>query len=251
MYESTLMQFGLTKNEAIVYLALLDLGKTTTGSLIKKTNIPSSKIYILLASLSEKGIVGYISEGKIRKYFANRPETLYHLTDLQEQKIHESRLTLTKLLPSLNSRFDLEPSNEKVEVFEGLRGIKSIYDLSLDVLKKGECMYTFGYPRLASELLNAYFEQYHKKIQNKGVVAKVIYDYDAWFWKKRSSRPLVEQRYLPKGLHTPGFVHIVKDYVAIIVVTSNQKTAVLIKNKDVAQSYLEYFKLIWNESMPI
>ncbi len=243
-----LKELGLSANEVRVYLALLSLGKTTTGPLVKKSGIPSSKIYSTLDSLVSKGIVGYVLEGKMKYFSANRPETLEHLLDLKEKELGTIKDELTKMLPSLNAEFAQERADYSVEVFEGLRGIKSVYDLALSNAKEGDVMYTLGYPQLASELLNAYFKEYHKKIAKKKLDIRIIYDYDTWFAKERESRPHAQQRILPKGIHTPGFMHITKEHVAIMVVTEKQKTAILIKNREVAQSYKQYFELIWNVS---
>ena len=248
MNTDILRKLGLTTNEIRVYLALLEVGRSTTGPLVKKSGVPSSKIYSTLDSLVERGVVGFVIEGKMKKFNANRPETLEHLIELKERELEFTRKEFDLVLPSLRAEFETEKHTYSVEVLEGLRGIKSVYDLSLEIVKKGDYMYTMGYPKLASQLLHAYFNHYHKLMQRKRLRAKIIYDFDTWFSKKRLKRPHAEQRYLAKGIHTPGFIHIVKDYVAIMVVTEKQKSAILIKNKEVAESYLQYFNLIWNIS---
>jgi sugar-specific transcriptional regulator TrmB len=250
MNTEILRKLGLSQNEIKTYLALLSLGKTTTGPLVKRTGIPSSKIYSTLDSLVEKGAVGFVVQGKMKLFSANRPEVLGHLIDLKEQDLEQTKREFESVLPSLAAEYAAEKQTYGVEMLEGVRGIKSVYDFSLGLLQAGDCMYTMGYPVLASELLDAYFRDYHRKLGQKKLVAKIIYDYDTWFAKKRAPRPHAEQRYLPKGIHTPGFIHIVKDYVAIMVVTEKQKTAILIKNKEVAESYLQYFNLIWGVSHP-
>ena len=57
---SILEDLGLSKREAKAYLALLELGSTTVGEIIKKTDIPSSKIYEVLDRLMKKGLVSYV-----------------------------------------------------------------------------------------------------------------------------------------------------------------------------------------------
>lgn len=249
METKILQNLGLTPPEIRVYLGLLNLGKTTTGPLIKKSDVPSSKIYGVLDTLVEKGIVGCVIEGKMKYFNANRPDILEHLIELKEEELKKTKDAFGAILPKLRSEFEAEKHTYSIEVLEGLRGIKAVYDLSLEITKHGDTMYTVGYPLLASQLLNAYFKEYHKKIAEKNINAKIIYDYDTWFLKKREERPHAEQRYLPKGIHTPGFIHIAKEYVAIMVVTEKQKTAILIKNKEVAESYIQYFNLIWKVSI--
>lgn len=82
----------------------------------------------------------------------------------------------------------------------------------------------------------------------RGLQAKILYDYDSWFAKKREARPHAEQRYLPKKIHTPAFIHIFRDYVGIMVVTEEQKICIVIKNKEVADSYKQYFELLWRQA---
>ncbi|VVC03996.1 HTH-type sugar sensing transcriptional regulator TrmB [Candidatus Bilamarchaeum dharawalense] len=245
MIVEILRKLGLNRHEIDVYLALLEIGQTTSGPLVKKTRIPSSKIYHILGGLIEKGLVGYLHYGGVKHFRVNKPLALRHLLDLKEQELSGLKSELETALPSLESEYEAEKTEYRVELFEGLRGIKSVYDISFDQLKKGEEMYTIGYPVLASQLLNAYFKEFHKKLAKKGIVAKILYDYDTWFSKKREPRPHAEQRYLPKGIKTPAFIHIFKDHIGIMVVTEKQKLSIFIKNKEVADSYIHYFNLLW------
>lgn len=240
-----LHRLGLDNNEIKAYTSLLEIGATTTGPLVKRSGIPSSKIYNSLNSLIEKGLVGYLMHGGVKIFRPNRPIALRHLLDLKEQEMEELKGEVENSLPDMEKLFSAEKADYKVELLEGLRGIKTVYDFSLDMARKGETMYTIGYPILASELLNAYFKAFHVRIAKKGVKARILYDYDTWFAKKREPRPHAEQKYLPKGMKTPAFVHIFMDHIAIMAVTEQQKFSVLIKNKEVAESYVHYFNLLW------
>ena len=65
---SILEDLGLSKREARDYLVLLELGSTTVGVIIKKTDITSSKIYEVLDRLMKKGLVSYVTM-KHQKHF--------------------------------------------------------------------------------------------------------------------------------------------------------------------------------------
>jgi HTH-type transcriptional regulator, sugar sensing transcriptional regulator len=247
MNTEILRKLGLDSNEIRAYVALLAIGQTTTGALVKRSSIPSSKIYHVLDGLIGKGLVSYIVKGKVKWFRANRPTILRHLLDLREQETEKIKRELETLLPSLEQEFLNEKQEQSVEILEGLRGIKTVYEITLDIGKKGEEMCTIGYPILASQLLNAYFKDYHRRIAKKGMRAKILYDYDTWFGKKREARPHAKQRYLPKGIHTPAFIHIFQEYVGIMVVTEKQKLSIFIKNKEIADSYQHYFDLLWKQ----
>jgi sugar-specific transcriptional regulator TrmB len=240
-----LKKLGLNSNEIRVYLSLLKLGQTSTGKLIKESRVPSSKIYISLENLISKGLASYIMKGKVRLFRPSNPSVLLSLVETMQKEVNELKEKLNSEMPTFMKRFEQDKPAYNAEIFEGLRGIKEFYDLSLNILERGEWMYTLGYPPMASELLNAYFVDFHKKKDRKGVCSKVLFDYDTWFMKKREKRRYALQRYLPRGMHTPAFVHIFRNYIGIMVITEDQKTCIVIKNKEVADSYREYFELLW------
>ena len=69
METKQLEELGLTKNEAIIYVFLLKTGETTTGKIIKETQIVNSQVYETLNSLISRGLVSY-SVQKDGKHFS-------------------------------------------------------------------------------------------------------------------------------------------------------------------------------------
>ena len=63
-----LRKVGLTDGESKVYLALLELGSSTTGPIVKEADIAKSIVYQILDRLIQKGLVSYIVKEKT-KYF--------------------------------------------------------------------------------------------------------------------------------------------------------------------------------------
>ena len=51
MIDDVLRKIGLTEYETKVYIALLDLGKATSGEILQKSNLNTGKIYDILGSL--------------------------------------------------------------------------------------------------------------------------------------------------------------------------------------------------------
>ena len=54
--KGTLRELGLTDGETRVYLALLGKPETTVGPVIDKAQISSSKVYVILEKLIQKGL---------------------------------------------------------------------------------------------------------------------------------------------------------------------------------------------------
>ena len=57
-----LEKIGLTKGESKVYLALLRIGKSNIGPIIKEAKVSNSKVYDILDRLAQKGLVGVAIE---------------------------------------------------------------------------------------------------------------------------------------------------------------------------------------------
>lgn len=64
-----LVSFGLTGQEASVYLELFRMGTSNGYELAKNTGISRSNVYKALQGLSDKG-AAYVSEGASRKFTA-------------------------------------------------------------------------------------------------------------------------------------------------------------------------------------
>jgi HTH-type transcriptional regulator, sugar sensing transcriptional regulator len=243
------MEVGLTEGEIRVYLALLEIGTSTAGKIIEKSKISPSKIYDVLNRLIDKGIVSYIIEGKTRHFKAAQPRNILNYIERREHELDRNKTDFKKILPLLEQKQKLEVKNFNAEIFEGINGLITVFDMSANELKKGDIAYAFGYPAYASELFDTYWREYYKKCDRKGIIRKVIYDYDAWFLKKRTGRKMSYYRHMPKGIVTPSWVLIFNDKVATSIVTPEQKVCFLVQNKDVAKSYLEYFNLLWKNAI--
>jgi len=244
-----LKDIGLTDGEIRVYIALLELGKSSAGKIIEHSKVSPSKIYDVLNRLIEKGLVSYIIEGKIKHFNAAPPREILNFIDRKEEELKVHKNEFKKILPDLLSKQKENNKKFNAEIFEGIRGLITVFDMSFNELKKGEALYAFGYPPYASNLFDAYWKGYHRKCDKKGIIRKVIYDYETWFLKKREKRLLAQQKYLPKGIITPSWVLIFNDKVATVIVTEEQKVCFLVQNKEVANSYAEYFNILWKNAI--
>jgi len=65
-------------NEARAYETTLRLGKTTASQISKESRVPYGRIYVVLSSLEEKGLVRIVPE-ETKKYVATDPQKLHEL----------------------------------------------------------------------------------------------------------------------------------------------------------------------------
>lgn len=106
-----LMSFGLTGNEAKVYLALLQLKQANARAIAKLSDLPRQEIYRVLPNLEKLGMVEVIID-KPTKFLAIPPEeVLSELIKCQQEsftrqiaKLHEKKNTLEMKLKKLEGR---------------------------------------------------------------------------------------------------------------------------------------------------
>lgn len=227
-----LQELGLTNNEAKIYLALLELGSSIAGKISRKTGIHRRTIYDALERLTEKGLVSYIVKNN-RKYFeASDPKQLLTL-------IEEKKESINTILPKLEQTYNIKKQKQETLFFKGKQGLKSIFE---DQLKERKEILIFGASPNAYQILKYYFKWYDKDRVKKKIKVKIIFDSTAR--NKIKNIPNAEIKFLPRNYATPAATNIYGNKVAIINWSGNP-LAILINQKEIAQSYKNYFNILW------
>lgn len=243
--ENILENTGLTKNEIKVYLALFEIGQTTTGSIIKKTNIHTSKVYDALERLIKKGLVTYIIESKTKYFKAIDPKRLLDFLDEKKEKIEEEKKEIEKILPELYLLSKKEKDLTNVEIFKGWKGMETIYKTIREKMNKGETNYVFGASiGENTKMTQLFFNKHLEGLAQKQIKQKIIYDQNAKgnIQKSYEYKNLFEIKYIKHT--TPAEINIWQDNVMIIIL-KKEPTVILIKDKEVSNSFQIYFNLMW------
>ena len=66
--------------------------------------------------------------------------------------------------------------------------------------------------------------------------------------KEKSNFPIIQMRFNSHMHNTPATTWIYGDKVAIVVWTKDQPMSTLIRSKEVANSYKQFFEVLWNDS---
>ncbi|MBI4440756.1 hypothetical protein HY639_01175 [Candidatus Woesearchaeota archaeon] len=226
MDEKILLLAGLTRNEAKVYLTLLDDGPSLAGSIAKHSGIHRRSVYDLLARLAEKGLVSYIVERKRKRYEATNPA---HVIELMKQAQED----VEKIMPSLLNKFNTVKEKQETVFYRGKEGVKTIL---ADQLAAKEILVLGASPQ-AQEIIKYYFHKYDEARKKKHIQIRMIFN-------QRPSYPipLSTIRYLP--LDAKAAVNIYGSKVAIILWTE-KPLGILINNSGIADAFRQYFELLW------
>jgi len=240
-----LRKFGLSENEAKMYLILLELGAVKAGVLMKKLGLYSKTAYELLNKLIEKGLVGYNLKANIKYYKAIDPDKFIDLIKENEAELRTTEEELKEILPSLKQKRELAKEPQEANIFIGKKGMKSVFE---DALKQNKEILTFGGGGNFRKSLGPYAELWHKKRVKAGIKLKLLWNENFRSRKDEiMKRGLVEVKFLSKEFDNPAPAMIYNDKVALTV-WSEQPIATLIKSKEVAFSFKNYFNLLWKQA---
>ncbi len=244
-----LQEIGLTKTETKIYLALLKLGQSTTTNIVKEANIHASKVYEFLDKLIHKGLVSYVIKANKKYFTAADPECLKEFLRQKKQKIKEQEQKVEEIIPNLNELKTENKNAIKSEIYEGLKGAKSVYEKILSTLNKGDIQYIIGAPKIGNEVIEGFLLDWHKRRIKKGIKCKYIYDSNAMTYGKiREKMPLTEVRYLPDNIVSPVWIEIFGEFVIIGHIKKFNAILFLIQDKEISKGYLDYFRLLWKTS---
>ncbi len=227
-------------NESKVYLTLISLGPSLAGKIAKDAHLDRSSTYNALKSLIQRGIVSTIYENKRTVYV---PETPKKILDYYQEKEELAK----KIIPKLQEQFAFRKPKTAVKLFQGYKGIKTIFQDILDSCKENATYYVLASEGKFSEFMPYYAPLFAKKKEEKKIRTKMLLR-DGREKKKRGR--YTEYRSVPAGVISPATINIYNGKVAIII-WEKLPQGIFIENEAVSKTLENYFKLLWKQAKPM
>jgi HTH-type transcriptional regulator, sugar sensing transcriptional regulator len=230
---------GLTKRETDTYIALLGLGSSTIGDIVKKSKVPSSKVYEVLNKLISKGLASFIIKGKTKYFQASDPESLLDIIDEKKQAIQ-------KIIPQLKQRQN-SSKEEKAMLFEGISGMKTALRKVLRILKPNEeyLVYISEHENMNSEYSQTFFNNFNLKRDQAKIKTKLLIHKSHKATIKKNYPTLSKQQVKYTDFSFPSRLGIFKDHVLIISHKKNT-SSILIQSPETYELYRSFFLGLWN-----
>lgn len=243
MLEGELQKFGLTENESSVYLSALKLGPTSALSIARDSNIKRATVYLTIESLQQKGFIHVEHIGLKRRFVASSPEKL-------EENISSLRKTYYEMLPKLLSLHKLKGKSGLIKYYEGLEGLKSLYETILRELQSNDPYYIISKQENWYELDAKWFENFVERRSKRKLDTRIIFQESKLAKQNVALQNALNQKVkiLPRSSdYTSDVVICPQRYVVHSLTTPI--TAVSIENEDIIKTQLKIFMDLWN-SLP-
>jgi sugar-specific transcriptional regulator TrmB len=225
-----LTKVGLTGNEAKAYLELLKSEELTANELSKKISTDRTLTYTLLNNLIEKGLVSYIIKQNKKFFKAEKPENLLNPLKEREVFINDLIIGLSKIKKEKIIPYE-------IKVFEGKEGLRNLMYL----IYKHKHFVSFGGTGRAYDQL--YDIQAVLKTLNKIEFSGKMIIQERYKGHEITKQKVIQTKYL--DIKAEATTSIFGDYVSIHV-AKEKPLVILIKNKDIAESYRNHFEVLWN-----
>jgi len=233
MDRKLLRELGLTEIETEIYLAVIDIGSALAGEITRKTGIHRRTVYDSLNRLIEKGLVSYIKTNNRKHFEAYPPARLLEIVKEKEALVKEA-------LPELQKRFEFSKEKKETLFFRGKQALKAVFD---DQIKEGKEVLVIASTVEVRDILNYYFPKFNLQRKEKGIKMRLLFSESLKNDKMLRRIPLAEIKFLKKHESSVS-TNIYGDKISIIV-WGEAPTATLIKEKAIADSYRNYFGMLW------
>ncbi len=238
-----LSEFGLSEHEAAVYLAALHLGPTTILKLAYAAKIKRTTVYSVVESLIIKGLMNKIVKG-FKTYLESQPP------DKLEVILTERQQLLSKIMPDLQSLYNLKGEESTIKYYEGLNGVKTVYESLLQDVRPHDDYLVISYFEPWVNLDPDFFTDFIKRRAKLPInIRLLLQDSSVARQQKEMENALNEKvKFLPSGtLFNTNLVVIPKRVV--IHQLEPPIMAIVIENKNVVSMHQQLFEIIW-KSIP-
>ncbi|MEO5927652.1 MAG: helix-turn-helix domain-containing protein [Patescibacteria group bacterium] len=170
MNEKTLMNAGLSQDEARVYAALLEYGPQGAGELLSRLSpMKRGLLYKTLERLTERKLaLQKEMRGKFQ-FFPESPDSLVAIAKAHAAQAGQVASDLEAALPELKTKYNLSTERPTVRFFEGKEGLRELYE---DKISSGASKLTFirtARARDYRDLFGTWFSNYLQRQTEAGM----------------------------------------------------------------------------------
>lgn len=238
---------NLNEKHIQIYENLLQTGSQGVAKIALKNGFKKGITYKLLDDLEQKGLVVQDQNKSKVFYSPCSPYILEKIIEENEQEIQNQKTMLDSNIRKYVSQFNLLEGKPTVEFFEGVTGLKKVYE---DILfeKTDIKLFRSILDNKEPGFLEMIEDQIKKQVQ-KNIQAFIISPVQRS--KEHDQERLITRKILSEKMFSiPAQILVYgKNKVAITTFDTHMITAV-IESKSVKDTFEQIFQILWNVALP-
>ena len=255
--QSLLQNIGLSDDEGLAYMALLESPTLTVLQLSRKLGIPRTTTYRHIDTLLEKGFVEKIIEKNGTAYKAIRPNELGKIIQSIENQYKEKLDSFKKLKQVVPQDDSTSLPPTQVRYYKGKKGIKQIM---WNTLKAKDIIYGQSQYRLMDIIGNQFLKDYSNEFIKRGLkdrtlitelAAPTLIDKLRTTSHHQQKQDWVDIHIMnSKDLYISGDTWIYNNTTATALWNKSEIIGVEIENEEITKMQLSLFKIAWKNAVP-
>lgn len=241
----SLQKYGLSNNQAVVYISLLKKTESTVYNIAQDTDIPRTTVYEILEQLREQGLVSLTKVNGVKKYFSESPKRLLKL-------LEEKTLITDSILPALFALSKSDSISPEVHLYMGQSGKRQVLDDILDTCEryKQNTYLAIAGSKLPQELPK-YLKDWIKRKESLKIRNLLITNDDGTHKAPKiyPSNDFRETRLSSDKINFDSTINIYHDKVAIFSEKDGVDHSIIIRSRSIADTFSKFFMFMWDHSM--
>lgn len=241
----TLFQLSLSDKEIRFFRALFDKGPMTVNETAKVSRLERSTAYLVCQKLIEQGLVEEDHKQYKKRIFAIEPKKLLQIVASKQRSFRKTEIELQEQLPMLQSAYSLSEIRPQVKVFEGNKGLLTIWK---DILSaKGEILLWTNQETENNFFTKELHDQFIGERIKKGLFIKVlsVNNNKGMALKENDSPSLRQTKLLPEKVNFSSETYIYEHKIATLDYNKDI-IGVIIESTSFADTQRSVFEMAWN-----
>jgi sugar-specific transcriptional regulator TrmB len=240
--ESQLEKIGLPRDQAKVYLCLLNKGPQFLQEIARETGIKRTSLYLVIEKMIERNLVGIEIKGKRKKYYIKNPEILL-------MKLKEQKNLLEALMPQLENIYKYQSKENKLRFYDTQNGLKqTLKEINKLDAKKDELLTIEGNIHEAFKLGYDFWKELLAEKKYLGIKSRTIIP-------SEEKEEFVIKNHAIK-LRITNILNEFKIMLYLfqnktIIMIPRDNFCTVIENQEIKKAFENLFEIIWRRSKPI
>jgi hypothetical protein len=250
MLKETLCQIGFTRNEAKIYIALVELGPQPANIVAKRADLKRTTVYPMLKNLHKKSLISSFIKNGVKYFTVNNLDNLLEYVDRKKRLLDHHKDFVLDIIPMMEELKSDLSSQPKVHYFEGVSGVETV--ISDGLKSKGPILVIASFDEWMDSPLRDFLFSYIN-IQMRALVKDT--ERSRCFLKGLCKGTddvceLMDIKFIKNGGELfDNIVHIYDNKVAIMSPERGFEFGVLIESKEFALTQRSMFELAWKGAM--
>ncbi len=241
-----LKPFGLTQEESLIYLSLLENNTSSALKISRQINMARTKVYRILDKLIEKQLVVQEYNQNGFKFKANHPSTLKQLITQKEIEISSLKEFLPQTIDLLEKHINLNHPQSQILYYQGQDGLSQV---NWNLLNAKKEFVSYEIDTADAYLPHPEAEKLRQELINKKISSRTLMNIKKLpsFSQLKNLTKFQQIRYIPPEILTiKSDIFIYNDIFTICNYKDNKDIFCLeMKNQFIVDMQKQIFEYFW------